>query len=157
MNCDLCGKESELIDAIIEGSRVSVCKLCSKFGKVVYLKKPNFYYKNKPKKKLIINKTESVEFITKNYSQLIKNSRESLNLEQKKLAKMIGISDVVIGLTIVALGTSLSELSATIACMRKHEHDLALGNIVGSNMFNLLGVLGISATIKSYDLPENFL
>lgn len=73
------------------------------------------------------------------------------------IAEMMGISSVVIGLTIVALGTSLPELSATIACMRKQEHDLALGNIVGSNMFNLLGVLGISAAIKSYELPENFL
>jgi cation:H+ antiporter len=73
------------------------------------------------------------------------------------IAKMMGMSDVIIGLTIVALGTSLPELSATIACMKKNEHDLALGNIVGSNMFNLLGVLGISASIKSFKLPENFL
>ncbi|MFK8013715.1 MAG: calcium/sodium antiporter [Marinicellaceae bacterium] len=73
------------------------------------------------------------------------------------IAKMMGMSDVVIGLTIVALGTSLPELSATIACMRKQEHDLALGNIVGSNMFNLLGVLGISASIKSYTIPDDFL
>ncbi len=73
------------------------------------------------------------------------------------IAKMMGMSDVVIGLTIVALGTSLPELSATVACMKKNEHDLALGNIVGSNMFNLLGVLGISASIKSYNLPDSFL
>lgn len=73
------------------------------------------------------------------------------------IARIVGMSDVAIGLTIVALGTSLPELSATVACMRKNEHDLALGNIVGSNMFNLLGVLGISATIKSYHLPEDFL
>jgi cation:H+ antiporter len=73
------------------------------------------------------------------------------------IAKMMGMTDVVIGLTIVALGTSLPELSATIACMKKKEHDLALGNIVGSNMFNLLGVLGISASIKSYTIPGNFL
>lgn len=73
------------------------------------------------------------------------------------IAKMMGMSDVVIGLTIVALGTSLPELSATLACMKKNEHDLALGNIVGSNMFNLLGVLGISAAIKSYELPDDFL
>jgi len=73
------------------------------------------------------------------------------------IAKMMGMTDVVIGLTIVALGTSLPELSATIACMKKKEHDLALGNIVGSNMFNLLGVLGISASIQSYQLPADFL
>ena len=73
------------------------------------------------------------------------------------IAKIMGMSDVAIGLTIVALGTSLPELSATIACMRKNEHDLALGNILGSNMFNLHGVLGISATIKSYEMPADFL
>ena len=73
------------------------------------------------------------------------------------IAKMMGMTDVVIGLTVVALGTSLPELSATISCMKKQEHDLALGNIVGSNMFNLLGVLGISASIKSYQLPADFL
>lgn len=73
------------------------------------------------------------------------------------IAEMMGMSSVTIGLSVMALGTSLPELSATIACMRKQEHDLALGNIVGSNMFNLLGVLGISATIKSYKIPENFL
>lgn len=73
------------------------------------------------------------------------------------IAKFMGMTDVVIGLTIVALGTSLPELSATIACMKKKEHDLALGNIVGSNMFNLLGVLGISASIKSYSIPDDFL
>ncbi len=73
------------------------------------------------------------------------------------IAKMMGMSDVIIGLTIVALGTSLPELSATIACMKKKEHDLALGNIVGSNMFNLLGVLGISASIKSYEIPKDFI
>ncbi len=73
------------------------------------------------------------------------------------IAHMLGMSDVIIGLTIVALGTSLPELSATIACMKKGEHDLALGNIVGSNMFNLLGVLGISASIKTFKLPDDFL
>ncbi len=73
------------------------------------------------------------------------------------IAIKMGMSPVTIGLTIVALGTSLPELSATIACMKKQEHDLALGNIVGSNMFNLLGVLGISASIKSYEIPEDFL
>jgi cation:H+ antiporter len=73
------------------------------------------------------------------------------------IAELMGMSTVMIGLTIVALGTSLPELSATIASMKKNEHDLALGNIVGSNMFNLLGVLGISATIKGYELPAKFL
>ena len=63
------------------------------------------------------------------------------------IARALGVSDLVIGLTIVAIGTSLPELVASIMSARKNEHDLALGNIIGSNMFNLLGVLGIAAVI----------
>ncbi len=53
------------------------------------------------------------------------------------------VSELVIGLTIVAIGTSLPELAASIASALKNEHDIAIGNVIGSNMFNLLGVLGI--------------
>ncbi len=63
------------------------------------------------------------------------------------LAVMIGVSEAVIGLTVVALGTSLPELAAAIASAVKKEDDLAIGNILGSNLFNLLGVLGIAALI----------
>ena len=63
------------------------------------------------------------------------------------IAAMAGVSDAVIGLTIVALGTSLPELAAAIASALKREDDLVIGNILGSNIFNLLGVLGISALI----------
>lgn len=63
------------------------------------------------------------------------------------LAVIIGVSEAVIGLTIVALGTSLPELAAAAASALKKEDDLAIGNILGSNMFNLLGVLGIAALV----------
>jgi len=63
------------------------------------------------------------------------------------IAMMIGISELIIGLTIVAFGTSLPELAASIIAARKGEHDIALGNVVGSNMFNLLAVVGIAASI----------
>ncbi len=63
------------------------------------------------------------------------------------IATTFGISDLVIGLTIVAIGTSLPELAATISAVRKGEHDMAVGGIVGSNLFNILGVLGIAAVI----------
>ncbi len=63
------------------------------------------------------------------------------------LAMIVGVSEAVIGLTIVALGTSLPELAAAAACAFRKEDDLAIGNILGSNMFNLLGVLGIAALI----------
>ncbi len=63
------------------------------------------------------------------------------------IAHELGISDLVIGLTIVALGTSLPELAASVVAVRKGEHDIALGNVIGSNMFNLLAVVGIAGII----------
>jgi len=63
------------------------------------------------------------------------------------IAQAFGVSDLIIGLTIVAIGTSLPELATTITSARKGEHDIAIGNIIGSNMFNLLGVLGIPGVI----------
>ncbi len=63
------------------------------------------------------------------------------------IAETFGISDLVIGLTIVAIGTSLPELAATVAAVRKGEHDMAVGGIVGSNLFNILAVLGIAGVI----------
>ena len=63
------------------------------------------------------------------------------------LATTFGISDLVIGLTIVAGGTSLPELASSIIAARKGEHDLALGNILGSNLFNTLAVVGIAGLI----------
>ena len=71
------------------------------------------------------------------------------------LATMFGISDLVIGLTIVAIGTSLPELASSIIAARKGEHDLALGNILGSNLFNTLAVVGIAGLIAPMSVaPE---
>jgi cation:H+ antiporter len=64
------------------------------------------------------------------------------------IAEAFGVSDLVIGLTIVALGTSLPELAASIASAMKNEPDIAIGNVIGSNMFNLLAVLGIPGLIR---------
>jgi len=63
------------------------------------------------------------------------------------IAQSFGVSDLIIGLTIVALGTSLPELAASLASALKNEHDIAIGNVIGSNMFNLLAVMGIPAVI----------
>ena len=63
------------------------------------------------------------------------------------VANSFGVSDLIIGLTIVALGTSLPELAASVMAARKGEHDIALGHVVGSNMFNLLAVIGIAVII----------
>jgi len=60
-----------------------------------------------------------------------------------EIATQMGVSDLVIGLTIVAIGTSLPELAATVMSALRNEHDIAIGNVIGSNMFNLLGVMGL--------------
>jgi cation:H+ antiporter len=64
------------------------------------------------------------------------------------IAESMGVSDLVIGLTIVALGTSMPELAATVMSAIKGEHDIALGNVIGSNIFNLLVVLGLPGLIR---------
>lgn len=64
-----------------------------------------------------------------------------------EIARSFGVSDLLIGLTIVAIGTSLPELASSIAAARKGEDDLAVGNIIGSNLFNTLMVVGIAASI----------
>ncbi|NYS61635.1 calcium/sodium antiporter [Vreelandella salicampi] len=64
------------------------------------------------------------------------------------LATAFGVSDLIIGLTIVAVGTSLPELASSVIAARKGEHDLALGNILGSNLFNTLAVVGIAGLIS---------
>lgn len=68
------------------------------------------------------------------------------------IASAIGVSDKVIGLTIVALGTSLPELAASVAAAFKKQMDISIGNIIGSNIFNILCVLGVSTSIKPISL-----
>lgn len=65
-----------------------------------------------------------------------------------EIASALGVSDLIIGLTIVAFGTSLPELAASIIAAKKGEHDIAIGNVVGSNMFNILAVIGIAGIIE---------
>jgi cation:H+ antiporter len=73
------------------------------------------------------------------------------------LATRFGVSELVIGLTIVAIGTSLPELASSIIAARKGEHDLALGNILGSNLFNTLAVVGIAGTIAPMAVADEVL
>lgn len=73
------------------------------------------------------------------------------------IATTLGVSDVIIGLTIVAIGTSLPELAASIMSALKKEPDIAIGNVIGSNMFNLLAVLGLPAAIAPITLEEGIL
>jgi cation:H+ antiporter len=70
------------------------------------------------------------------------------------LARAAGISETVIGLTLVAIGTSLPELVASVIASLRGHPDMAVGNVVGSNIFNLLIVLGTTATIRPVPIPE---
>jgi cation:H+ antiporter len=69
------------------------------------------------------------------------------------LARAFGMSELLIGLTLVALGTSMPEVATSIMASVKGERDIAVGNVVGSNIFNLLGVLGLSGAVSPVGLP----
>jgi cation:H+ antiporter len=69
------------------------------------------------------------------------------------IAQGLGVSDLIIGLTVVAIGTSLPELASSIVAARKGEHDLAVGNVIGSNLFNTLAVVGLAGAIYPMQVP----
>ena len=71
------------------------------------------------------------------------------------LATLLGISQTLIGLTVVAIGTSLPELATTVIAAIKRQGDVAFGNIIGSNIFNSLGILGATAAVKPINVPAD--
>jgi len=73
------------------------------------------------------------------------------------IAVALGVSDLIIGLTIVAIGTSLPELAASISSIKKGNTDFAIGNVIGSNLFNSLAVIGIPAMLTSFTIDESVL
>lgn len=66
------------------------------------------------------------------------------------IARDLGVSDVIIGLTVVAIGTSLPELASSYQAAKKGSHEIAIGNVLGSNLFNILGVVGIACVAKPF-------
>ena len=99
---------------------------------------------NEPAEKVSIGK--SILLLIIGLGLLIASSR-MLVWGAINVAQALGVSDLLIGLTIVAVGTSLPELASSIAAARRGENDLAVGNIIGSNIFNTLVVVGIAAVI----------
>ena len=75
----------------------------------------------------------------------------------KEIARAFGLSEALIGLTIVAFGTSLPELVTSIVAARKGESDIAVGNVIGSNIFNIFFILGVSATILPMNVSSTYL
>ncbi|MBQ5429332.1 MAG: calcium/sodium antiporter [Neisseriaceae bacterium] len=74
-----------------------------------------------------------------------------------EIAHKLGVSDLIIGLTIVAVGTSLPELAASVIAAKKGEDDIALGNVVGSNLFNIMCVVGLAGVIRPISAPPEVL
>ena len=72
-----------------------------------------------------------------------------------EIAGVLGISDSVIGLTVVAVGTSLPELATSVVAALKRQTDIALGNIIGSNIFNILGILGATVLVQPIRIPQD--
>ena len=73
------------------------------------------------------------------------------------LASIFGVPELIIGLTVVALGTSLPELAVSISSALKKQHEMVIGNIIGSNIFNTLGVLAIPGLISPFKIPTELL
>ncbi|WP_093916044.1 calcium/sodium antiporter [Sulfitobacter marinus] len=73
------------------------------------------------------------------------------------IARAYGISDTVIGLTLVAIGTSLPELATTVMAALRRQADVALGNVIGSNMFNLLGIIGVASLVGPIEVDPQFM
>ncbi|MDA8869971.1 sodium:calcium antiporter [Rhizobiaceae bacterium] len=73
------------------------------------------------------------------------------------IASDLGISNAVIGLTVVAVGTSLPELATSVTAALKRQSDIAIGNVIGSNIFNILGILGITAMIAEVPVADRFI
>jgi cation:H+ antiporter len=70
------------------------------------------------------------------------------------LARILGVSEAVIGLTIVAAGTSMPELVTSLLAALRRQGDVALGNVLGSNIYNILGIGGVTALISPTEMPE---
>jgi len=73
------------------------------------------------------------------------------------IARVIGVSETVIGLTLVAVGTSLPELATTVMAAIRKQTDVALGNVIGSNMFNLLAIIGVTSLVGTVPVPAEML
>lgn len=94
----------------------------------------------------------NIAFVIVGLAMLVLGSRWLVD-SATTIAKSMGVSDLIIGLTIVAAGTSLPEVATSVIASIRGERDIAVGNVVGSNIFNLLCVLGISALVSPEGIP----
>jgi cation:H+ antiporter len=105
---------------------------------------------------LPISRDQAIIWLLSGLAFLILSSR-MLVWGAVSIAHDLGVSDLIIGLTVVAIGTSLPELASSVAAARKGEDDLAIGNIIGSNLFNTLAVVGLAGVIQPMNIPQEIL
>ncbi len=98
-----------------------------------------------------LSTTKSIMWLLVGLALLIASSK-SLVWGSVYIAQLMGMSDLLIGLTIIAIGTSLPELATSITSALKNEHEIAVGNVIGSNMFNILAVLGIPGLMSAHNI-----
>ena len=103
-----------------------------------------------------MTKGQSIVWIVVGLALLIASSR-ALVWGAVGVAEAFGVSELIIGLTVVAVGTSLPELVSSIVAARKGEYDMVLGNIIGSNFFNMLAVVGVAAVIQPLAVGQDVL
>ena len=116
-------------------------------------KKSNeFYQEEPPQKSLPI----AIFWVIAGFVLLVGSSK-LLVWGSVEIAHKLGVSDLIIGLTIVAVGTSLPELAASVIAAKKGEDDIAIGNVIGSNMFNLMCVVGFAGVIRPIAAPAEVL
>ncbi|MBR5940802.1 MAG: calcium/sodium antiporter [Neisseriaceae bacterium] len=116
-------------------------------------KKSNeFYQEEPPQKSLPI----AIFWVVIGFILLVASSK-LLVWGSVEIAHKLGVSDLIIGLTIVAVGTSLPELAASVIAAKKGEDDIAIGNVIGSNMFNLMCVVGFAGVIRPIAAPAEVL
>ena len=96
--------------------------------------------------------TTSIIFILLGLALLVAGSKMLIE-GSVRMARIFGISEVVIGLTIISAGTSLPELATSVVAALRKQPDIAVGNIVGSNIFNILAILGVSSLLSPYSAP----
>ena len=108
------------------------------------------------KEKENISITKAISFVLIGLVLLVVSSK-ILVWGAVKIAASLGVSELVIGLTVVAIGTSLPELASSIVAARKNEHDLAFGNVIGSNIFNTLACVGVAGIITPFKISQDII
>lgn len=139
----------DLTDGIILFSSLIICLVI--FAKYQHSDSPDDHIADEAEEIPDMSTAKAVFWLIAGLSLLIASSK-MLVWGATEVALLLGVSDLVIGLTIVAIGTSLPELAASITSALKNHHDIALGNVVGSNIFNLAAVMALPGFVETLSI-----